>query len=731
MTTIEITNYKNRVQALIDNRQLRHAIKELKNSALKLHAWQIGDQIDRLEQAYNLMLGYVARGVDDPERNNVYEGIITDLYAVLDQVVMKMEIEASATQYYSTLRLYQMQPQTSRIEALQKKCAEIMQESSLYLLATDPNDKNLQTFKKNSEQAQRDFFEAIWVNPRLSHAEADILKGCLSSEEYSPEFKVHVLSAITLGLLQIFDPRRMEVLMEAYSSQPDVKIQAVALVGLLLGLWLYHNRPLPKKLSARLEAIKDLDHWHSDLRIACIEMIRTTDTERINKKIREEVIPEMMNLRPEIMDKIRGGEINPEDLSSLEANPEWQDMLDKNGIADKLKELTEMQMEGGDVMMSTFAHLKTFPFFKDISNWFLPFSSSHTAVEEAARDLGVMNDMIEKANFLCDSDKYSFIFALKMVPPEQRNAMTSQFKSQSDAIYEQLSEEQHDNRSESMRRAINTYLQNVYRFFKLYRRKEEFVDPFGHGINLISVSALANDFDDPDLLEMVAEFYFKLGYMKDALAVFERLEEIMPGDAARFQKMGYAYECEKDWTSAIKKYKVAELLDSDNNWTLRRLAASYRATGDLDNALKYYQQLQSKLPDDLGVALVLGYVLLELNKIDDAVRQFYKVEFMDEKSSKAWRPLAWSLFLQGKYKEANAYYNKIIASHANATDYLNMGHVAMALGELRDAINYYKLSIDASSLETFTKEMVKDRRHVLDAGVDPMLLPLVLDAATT
>ena len=45
----------------------------------------------------------------------------------------------------------------------------------------------------------------------------------------------------------------------------------------------------------------------------------------------------------------------------LENNPEWEEMLEKNGLADKMRELTEMQSEGADLMMVTFSNLKGFP----------------------------------------------------------------------------------------------------------------------------------------------------------------------------------------------------------------------------------------------------------------------------------------------------------------------------------------------------------------------------------
>ena len=73
----------------------------------------------------------------------------------------------------------------------------------------------------------------------------------------------------------------------------------------------------------------------------------------------EELLPEMMKLGPSLYKKIRQEDLM-NDINALEENPEWQEMLDKSGITDKLKELTDLQMEGADVFMSTFSHLKRF-----------------------------------------------------------------------------------------------------------------------------------------------------------------------------------------------------------------------------------------------------------------------------------------------------------------------------------------------------------------------------------
>lgn len=728
MTSSEVKKYKERISGLIDRRKLIQAIDEMKLTARKNAAWQIIDKIDHAAQSYAYMLQYVADGVADPERKNVYNTIVAELYAVLDLLTAYLEKSENNSLYYSTLRLFEMVPDADRISRLVDEYAQADSKMSLFSMI-ESGGIDSDADRRRLEKAQSDLFSAIWVKPGLSGGDHAALAQMIDSDTFSSGAKTHALSAIMLGLLQHFDDRRLDLLMHAYGSD-DMKVSSAALVGLLLALWTYRNRPLPAKLQARLDALRDTPQWSSDLRTAFLELIRARDTERITKKITDEVIPTMLNLRPEIMEKINNGTIKPEEMSSLDENPEWREMLDKNGVTDKLKELTEWQMQGGDVMMSTFSHLKQFAFFNDISNWFLPFTLQHSNIAKSVAEMDSLGMLLEGSSFFCDNDKYSFALALGNVPQAQRDLMTSQFKAQSDSILQAMGEDANATRHDARRKAVNQYLQNVYRFFKLFRRKSEFDDPFADSLNLISVLPLASDFDEPQLLEVVAEFYFQLGYMEDALDVFARLEQLAPGDAPRYQKMGYANERLAHVDKAIKHYQKAELYDSDSVWTKRRLASCFRAIGDSDNALKYYKELSTRLPEDMNLALILGYVLLEKGDVEMAVKQFYMVEYLDEKSTKSLRPLAWSLFLKGDYEASQRYYDKVVLDSPTANDFLNMGHLALAKGDLRTAVARYSEAVDARSgdFESFARALADDDKALKAAGIDSMLVAVVSDA---
>lgn len=728
MTQQEIQTFKERVAGFIDKRRLRDAITEIKGQAKRRLAWEIEDRIKQVEQNYAYMLRYLTEGASDPDRQDVYDTLVAEIYGLLDSLINYLESVDNSSLYYNRIRYEKKFPTVDKLGKLLKEYSILNDKLSLFSLVTDAtNNEEEKANRSKLEHVQSDIFNFIWTKPYLNSEERGQILETIDNKGLSPSMKQHIISALTLGLMQQYDRSKLDILIRTYLSGATMPVTSAALVGMLFGLWKYRHRPLTKKITDLLLTAKDKETWSSDLRTAFTEMIRARDTERINKKMRDELMPRMSKLSPDILDKMRKTNINPIDAASLQENPEWQEMLDKNGITDQLKEMMEIQMEGGDVMMSTFSHLKNFPFFSDISNWFLPFDRNHSAVVESMEELDIMGDMMENAQMLCDSDKYSFMMMLKSVPKSQKKMMVEQMKSQSDAIYETMNAM---TTKEDRRLTVNSYMQNIYRFYKLFGRKAEFFDPFDSGINLISVSALSDDFRDTEMLRVVAEFYFKLNYMKEALDVYRHLERFEAGDASRYQKMGYCHERLREYEKAIEYYQKAELLDTSSPWTVRRLATCYRVLGRHKEAKRYYKELSEMLPEDLGAAMLYGQSLLENGEYNDALHEFYKVEYLDEKTNKAWRPLAWTLFLTGDIEAAQRYYKKISLDNPTANDYLNIGHVALATGNMREAVNAYTMAVKQMQGDTewFIQALADDEQAMRHAGVDTSVIPLITDA---
>ena len=724
-----ILTQKSRVIEFLEQKRLRDAFVELKHMSQSAMAWEISDEISRLEDSYKLMLNYATQGVDDPSRSVLYNNIVNDVRLLLDRVARQRLAVEEPTLYFNTLRCVQLR-QNESIVSLLDEYYKISDKASIYnMIVSDELNSQSQDSFEAKERLEQQIFNRIWVTFPFKNIDEETLISLFNSNNVSQHFQELIVSALLMGLIEYYDPRKLKILLVAYKSDYQ-EVSVKALVAILLTMYMYSNRINDEKLLNHIAAIKEDDKWNSDVKTAYIELVRTRDTERISKKMQDELIPEMLKLRPDIYKKINDSTAMI-DMSSIEENPEWEEMLQKSGITDKIKELSQLQEEGSDVFMSTFSHLKTFPFFSEISNWFMPFSLDHSLVKRTlGSDVSVIGDIIENAPFLCNSDKYSFLLSLGSIPQHQRQLMLSQFEQQREAISGAGMSMMSLTQPGQRKNLINKYLQDLYRFFKLYRRKGEFFDLFAQQINLVNIPLLSDDLDDVDTLMLVAEFYFRRKYYSEALDVYKSISEKVPPSSQIFQKIGYCYHQLGNIKSALTYYEQAELLNAESLWTLRRIAACYRSLDNPKMALSYYERIAKEKSDDLNVAMNIGHCYLELGEYNEAIKNYYKVEFLDEKSTRAWRPLAWCLLLSGDYDQSRAYYDRILSDNPTMEDYLNMGHLALVKRDISLAIDYYKRSIDndSSKIDTLINSLNKDESYLIKIGVDVSLIPFIIDA---
>lgn len=729
MSKNNILSQRNRIVNFIEQKRLREAFVELKHISDGAMAWEISDEIMRLEESYKLMLSYATQGADDPSRASLYDNIVSDMLLLLDRVVRQRLSQDEASLYYNAIRTERFSS-SKTIASLIDEYLALADKLSIYnIIVSDENSQQSQNSLEEKERLEREIFNRIWITFPLKSNEEELIKDIFQSKKFTQQFQELVVSALLMGMNEYYDPRRLNLLFAAYQSEIQ-EVSVKALVAILLSFYKYGCRISDAKLLNYFASIKELPTWSSDVKTAYLEFVRTRDTERISRKMQDELIPQMLKLRPDIYKKINDSTAMI-DMSSIEENPEWEEMLNKSGITDKIKELSQLQEEGSDVFMSTFSHLKTFPFFSDIANWFLPFSLEHSLVKRTlGTDISVIGDIIENAPFLCNSDKYSFLLSLGSIPQHQRQLMLSQFEQQREALGGAGMAMASMTMPNQRKNLLNKYLQDLYRFFKLFRRKGEFNDPFANSINLVNVSLLSDDLDDVDTLTLVAEFYFRRKYYQEALDVYLSISEKIPPTAQIFQKIGYCYHQQADIKNALINYEHAELLNADSAWTLRRIAACHKSLNNPQKALSYYERVASMNADDLAVTMNIGHCHLELENYKEAIKNYYKVEFLDEKSTRAWRPLAWCLLLSGDFDQSSGYYSKILNDNPTAEDYLNMGHLALAQSNISKAIESYKLSIDnkCTNVDWLIDSLKKDEKYLTKIGVDISLMPFIVDA---
>jgi len=739
MDTKTFAQSRLKIYGSVEAGHLYDAFTSARSLAVGMGHHAIAAELEQAEDGYKRMLHYVVEGADDPSRLEMMHAFGRQILDCVDCLERELNLVDAPKIYYNTLR-YELLQKSESIASLLDGYRKVVADGSIFdFVVSGTHSAKAGEVMAEKERLERRIFNRVWTTHPLMTTDVEAVADAFASEALPAYFRAHLVWALTLGGMEFYDENRVLLLAQAYGDSSST-VSAAALIGLLLLMYRGRKRSCSRKLLNRIAALTDSSEFGKDVRLAYLELAKTIDTDRISRKIREEIVPEMLKLQPDIkrhMD-MTGEKFDPEEI---EENPEWIEKLSKSGLADKLKEMSEIQEAGGDVMMGTFAHLKSFPFFAEPANWFLPFHSDYSEFTGANRDLlQPVADLMANASFLCDSDKYSFLFTLCHVPAAQRDMMMQQFRAHGDQIarIQAASLPGAGERKDVFAKQV----QNLYRFFKLFRRKGEFYNPFATGMNLAEIEPLKELMASIEVLPLVGEFYFSHGYYEPALKVFSTLIEqgYGIGSDQLFQKIGYANERLGRFGEAVKYFRKAEMLNSGSDWTLTHLARALMALGRYDEALERWQALDRKGKAKASTALNMGRCLLGLERYDEAVAAFFKVEYLDEKSGKALRPLAWSLLLSGDYEKSGKYYAKIFdGDKILPADHLNAGHLRLAEGRVSQAREHYRSYMtllreadprleEHEAFKRLRHDLNQDMPVLIKCGVAPELVPLLLDS---
>ncbi len=723
MNINDIKNFRSTTARLIAEGSLHEAFSTMRSFSEGGMSWEVTSAIDRLEQNYAYMLRYMVQGIDDPGRGAIYDGIVDEARAIADILARSAYMRENPTLYYNTLRSLNLR----RAETISGLLAQYKVE--LQRLDMDFDNIGDPQRTRAAEQLLSDFFNRVWVTHPLSTEDIAAIKSILLSQNLPLHGRCAVVSALTLGVLEFYDVRRLELLLQVYIEDAEPEVAIRALVGFVVAMFRYRRRSVPRSLMDTLAAAKEKPEWQPDLKAATIECMRTRDTDRLSSKLRNEILPKFSQMPQELKDKLGESHIDMQSLMEG-GNPEWDALLSNSGIGETLREMSEIQAEGGDIYMSSFSNLKHFPFFNDVANWFLPFYGTHSAVASADNYEGTLSNTLNRLPFLCDSDKYSVMLSLGSVPAAQLNTLTQAMEAQEAQFHDMLSEIDKADKMTRRKGMVNNYVRNLYRFYRLFRRKGEFFNPFAHNINLLEVESLADGFSDTETLTVIAEFCVKHRFWNEACSLLKKIDSISEPDGARAQKIAFCLDNMGEYAQAISHYEEAEMLGDAGAWLLGRMARTFRRLGKPLRAIDYYKRLLELTPDDVPFIVELGNTLLEANKPDEAEPHYFKAIYLAPESASARRGLAWSQFLNKKFDAADASYAQLLKDEENIIDedLLNAGHTARARGEIGRAIGLYRRYADRreGGVDVLRKALASDSRWLPDAEYNNLIVEALL-----
>ena len=675
MTSKEIHSNYMRILDSLDQGALKPTFDLLQGFISGTQSYVFQNRLNELQETYQYMLRYYVDGIEDPMQEQIYVNICSSAYELADQIKHHSLHAESPQLYYAIRRNLSIQP------------AELITLIQQIRINSEIEDQ------KQFETAIDRLFNIIWTTAFLSEKDVNQIRISLKDISCPLPAKCQIVSALLLGLQISFDKDKLYLLFDAANSN-DFGVKIRAIIAICLTLYIYrHRTAFYPGIRHRLDILGETPDFIRILTTITLRFILSRETEKVAYKLQEELFPEMMKFAPK---DSSFSFIDPSELSGDDMNPEWKDMLSDSKLVEKMEEFSNLQEEGIDVMHSTFIHLKHFPFFRNVSNWFLPFSSKHTAFNDKQDiDVSTLETMMQ-ASFMCNSDKYSLYFSLFQIPEAQRNAMMNHVNSQLGEMNMQQNTEMKSKKSET-ETITGQYIQDLYRFYKLYPLHTEFNDIFGQTLDFHTLSILQPWLSDSETLLHIAELYLRKGYHDNALVIYNQLMAIDMQDEMLYQKRGYCRQMTGDLNGALKDYLRSEMINPQSKWVIRRIAGCYRALQQPAKALEYYVQLDKLNPDNTSMLINIGHCYLELKNLDEALKYYFKADYLEPNSPKACRAVAWCSFLTGKYSQARKYYGKIIENQPQTHDYLNAGHTEWALRDIKMAIAYYKLAIQSES----------------------------------
>ena len=721
------------IYQLLDADRLKEALIQLQGIGMQTNHWALRSQIENTLTAYGYMLQYAGEGMDDPNRKSFYQQTLRTAYELTDATNIALLSLKTSAMFYDRIRTFALQPAKAYSE-LQMQLETFTEDVSTAPLLYHEEKRlkaELEKIYQTHESVLNELFDKTWATPFWTDHEAKEAMEILQSMLVSPQDLAVMVSAATLSLLRVFDNKKFNFLLEAYKHE-GLLISQRALVGIVIAVSKHEKRiALYPETVSRLSLLNEEENFRKNLYTIQMQLLITRETTKIDKKMREEIIPEMMKNAKQLNDpKFRFDE--PEDPE--ERNPEWEEWMDKSGMNDKIKEMGEWQMAGADVYMSSFAQLKQYPFFHQISHWFYPFDLNLPMLSPLKKDFEGSAfsplKLIVHSDYFCNSDKYSFALAILNMPPSMREMSMQQMEEQA-----RMNEEHRDKLEALMQKKKEAkgisrqYIQDLYRFFKLWRRHQEEEDIFRWEFHLWENAWLGEALQEETITKELADHLLQKEYGEEAYSLYQKLMNAHCEIPEVYQKAGYILQKQKRYAEAIRHYEHADLLLPDNIWTNKHLAQCHKLNGDLPQALEYYRKVEAVQPDNLNIALQIGQCLARMENHAEALAYFYKVEYLEKNPDNARRAIAWCSFVSGKYEEAKKYYQMLLEQPSpKAHDWMNMGHVYFSMHEIKQAIvHYQKARSFEESHSAFIKKFQKDQQALLAQGLKEEDIRIMLD----
>jgi len=711
--------------------QLRLAIEHLENYLFTFTHPQISAQLEELKADYDLMSDYWQRGFDDPQREQLYSQLLRRMYVITVNAYIRYYINNSSyvKSVYSHCRTSR---QNWSVASLRRDLEAYVSDVAVLELEPEHIRKTKQTaIYEQHQELMSNLFDYIWTSRLWTEGVADAFRDMLLSPTIESRDQQLLVSAITVSLFNFFGINKFRILVEVYRRSTDEYVRQRALVGWVLGLSAEVVDLYPE-VKQMVEQVVSDERCLEELTELQKQLFNCLRAESDNRIIQSEIMPELMesgNIRV-TRNGIEEVDDDPtEDILHPELSEERMERLEAS-----MRRMTDMQHQGSDVYFGGFSQMKRFPFFSTVANWFLPFFIEHPAIAgmlTGVRGQKFLLSLLKNGPF-CDSDKYSFVLGYQMtVSKMPENLLEMMDRGEAMLVGGEI--DAADLLTPTYIR--RSYLQNMYRFFRVYPQRGEFRNPFEvtqASRYLFFANGLFQQTRLEEKLGETVSFFIKHKAYDAARQVLQNYREERR-DAQFYMLNGTVLmktHTERNvGLDAVTCFARLVELEPDNERAWAGYARALFACGDYQGALDYYRRLKSRHPEHQSYVMNEAVCLTRLNEYEQALKLLYKLNYEAPEDSDVMRVLAWALVGVGKYNQAQRFYQQLLSiEKPSGDDYLNYGYCLWFARSVQEAVKMFRCYAEGETGKTdFSREFAAEAEFIAQHGISNVEVQLMTD----
>lgn len=667
-------------------------------------------ELEAVKNDYQLMVDYMERGFTDDKRAFLYLSLLQRLYRVAADLEISWRCK-NVIVYVDAFRI------SDHLNTSHDFIRSVLESfvSDVAMLSLLPEAERTEKAKDLYDRHQvfiNRLFNTLWTSCQWSDDDCAFYTGLMLSPMVDVVDQQLLVSAVTLGAMNQFDINKFKALTTVYQQSTDERVRQRALVGWVLsvfeGMDIFPEQDeIIRKLCENKDTIRELYTLQ-------IQFFYSQDTEKDNEKLQRDIMPYLVegsNITIGRLGIVEKEEDSLENILNQDAEDKRMEQMEE-----KVRKMMEMQKQGSDIYFGGFRQMKRFPFFNDLANWFTPFYIDHPALRTTIERIGqpnILETITNQGNF-CESDKYSLAFAMEsiinQIPGNIKEMMGSE------GAFAPMGTTLDKSNPTYICRA---YIQDLYRFFRLYRSSNELINPFidNHKSSFVADTFffVYKSFIGTGLDEYKMRLALYLYKHKNMDKLVELMSTFHVEDANYNILMGYInlYFGKPDVAYQIFNMVLQE--DTENQWALKGMARAAMDCEDYDTAEHTYSQLLRLEPDNINYAVKRCVTLLKTERYAEAREELFRLDYQYPDNMNVKRVFAWTMLLDKSLDKASQLYDLILSDAPMAEDYLNSGYCWWAKGNIGQAKNSFQawITMTKGNKDRLLEEIRNDQK-VLD-----------------